>query len=254
MTLPVANVLQPLIDVGTAVLLYLHDNVGLGWGVSIIVLTFLTRLLILPLSIKQLRSVRSMQVHAPQIKEIQQKYKSDRQRMQQELMRFYQENKINPFASCIPLLLQFPFFITLFYVLREDLKPHLMETAAVGGNIGWWFIPDLGEKATGGVLVALVAIYFLTMLGSSLVMAAGADKQQRTLMFILPVIFTPIIIGFPAGLVLYWITTNVWTIGQQYAVKELMPAPKVLEMEAKERAAEKAAPPPPPPRKKKKRR
>jgi YidC/Oxa1 family membrane protein insertase len=249
--LPVANVLQPLIDVGVSVLLFLHDNVGFGWGVSIIVLTFLTRLLILPLSIKQLRSVRSMQVHAPQIKEIQTKYKSDRQRMQQELMKFYQDNKINPFASCIPLLLQFPFFITLFYVLRHDLKPHLMETAAHHGNVGWWFIPDLGEKSHGAVLATLVIVYFLTMLGSSLVMAASADKQQRMLMFIMPVIFTPIIIGFPAGLVLYWITTNVWTIGQQYAVRELMPAPKVLELEAKARHEK---PPPAPPRKKKKRR
>jgi YidC/Oxa1 family membrane protein insertase len=251
MILPVANVLQPLIDVGTTVLLYLHDNLGFGWGASIIVLTFITRLAILPLSIKQLRSIRSMQVHAPQIKEIQQKYKNDRQRLQQELMRFYQENKINPFASCIPLLLQLPVFLTLFYVLKEDLQPHLKETAEVGGNIGWWFINDLGEKATGGVLITLVIVYFLTMVGSSLVMAASADKQQRTLMFILPVIFTPIIIGFPAGLVLYWITTNVWTIGQQYAVKELMPAPKVLEMEAKARHEK---PPPAPPRKKKKRR
>jgi YidC/Oxa1 family membrane protein insertase len=247
---PFANVLQPLVDVGTAVLLFMHDKLGFGWGLSIIALTFVTRLVILPLSIKQLRSVRSMQVHAPQIKEIQQKYKSDRQRLQQELMKFYQDNHINPFASCIPLLLQFPFFITLFYVLRHDLKPHLMETHAHGGNIGWWFIPNLGEKSHGVVLVTLLVLYFATMLGSSLVMAASADTQQRTMMFIMPVIFTPIIIGFPAGLVLYWITTNIWTIGQQYAVRELMPAQKVLEHEAEERAAA----PPPPPRKKKKRR
>ena len=217
--IPVANVLQPLIDVATSVLLFLHNNAGFGWGVSIIALTFITRLLILPLSIKQLRSVRSMQVHAPQIKEIQQKYKSDRQRMQQELMKFYQDNKINPFASCIPLILQFPFFITLFYVLRHDLKPHLHETALHHGNVGWWFIPDLGTKSHGAVLIVLITVYFLTMLGSSLVMAAGADKQQRTMMFIMPVIFTPIIIGFPAGLVLYWIATNIWTIGQQYAIQ-----------------------------------
>jgi YidC/Oxa1 family membrane protein insertase len=250
MILPVANILQPLIDVAQAVLLFLHDDVGMGWGAAIIALTFITRLLILPLSLKQLRSIRAMQVLAPQIKELQAKYKSDRQRMQQELMRFYQENQVNPFASCIPLLLQLPIFITLFYTLRHDLKPHLMETAAHHGNVGFWFIPNLGEKAHGGVLITLVIIYFLTMLGSSLVMATSADRSQRIMMFVLPVIFTPIILGFPAGLILYWIATNVWTIGQQYAIKELMPAPVAPTPE--EVRATKA--PPPPPRKKKQRR
>jgi YidC/Oxa1 family membrane protein insertase len=245
-----ANILQPLIDAAEKLLVFFHDNLGFGWGISIIALTFVTRLLILPLSIKQLRSVRVMQVHAPQIKEIQTKYKADRQRMQQELMRFYQENNVNPFASCIPLILQFPVFITLFYVLRHDLKPHLAETHAHGGNIGFWFIPNLGEPATGGVLITLLVLYFLTMLGSTLVMQTSADRSQRIMMFALPVIFTPIIISFPAGLVLYWITTNVWTIGQQYAVRELMPAPAVPTPEE----ARAAKPPPPPPRKRKQRR
>src|SRR5262249_56876644 len=98
-----------------------QDNVGLEWGGAIIVLTFLTRLLILPLSLKQIRSMRSMQAHQPQIKEIQAKYKDDRQRLQRELMAFYQENQINPFASCVPLLLQLPVFLALYYALRSFL-------------------------------------------------------------------------------------------------------------------------------------
>jgi YidC/Oxa1 family membrane protein insertase len=245
-----ANILQPLIDLAESALVFFHDHLAFGWGMAIIALTFLTRLVILPLSIKQLRGIRAMQVLAPQIKEIQNKYKDDRPRMQQELMKFYQENQVNPFASCVPLLLQLPIFITLFYLLRHDLQPHLDETAAHGGNVGFLFIPNLGEKATGGVLITLLLLYFLTMLASSAVMATSADRSQRIMMFVLPVIFTPIVINFPAGLVLYWIATNVWTIGQQYAIKELMPAPHVPTPE--EVAA--AKPPPPPPRKKKKRR
>jgi YidC/Oxa1 family membrane protein insertase len=248
--LPVANILQPLIDIAESVMVFFHNNLGFGWGMSIIALTFLTRLAILPLSLRQLRSIRAMQVLQPQIKEIQAKYKGDRQRMQQELMKFYQENKVNPFASCVPLLLQLPVFITLFYLLRHDLQVHLDATAANGGNIGWWFITDLGAKAHGSELIILIILYFVTMLGSSLVMATAVDGQQRALMFILPVVFTPIIIGFPAGLILYWIATNVWTIGQQYAVKRFMPAPHAPTPEE----VQAAKPPPAPPRKRKRRR
>src|ERR671919_693800 len=117
--LPVANVLQPLIDVADAVLVFLHDQ-GVGWGMSIILLTFITRIVILPLSITQIRSMRALQAYQPQIKELQERYKDDRQRMQRELMAFYQENKINPFASCVPLILQIPVFLALFYLLREE--------------------------------------------------------------------------------------------------------------------------------------
>jgi YidC/Oxa1 family membrane protein insertase len=115
---------------------------------------------------------------------------------------------------------------------------------------GFLFIPDLTAKATGGVLIALVVIYVVTQLLAGLVMAVTADRSQRILMFALPLIFVPIIIGFPAGLVLYWITTNVWTIGQQYVVQRVIPAPAVPTPEE----ARAARPPPPPPRKKKKRR
>src|SRR3712207_8674380 len=122
MSIPVANILQPLIDIANAVLVFFHDNLGFGWGVSIIALTFLTRALLIPLTYKQIKGMRALQALQPQLKEIQEKYKNDRQRMQQEMMRFYQENKVNPLASCIPLLAQIPVFITLFYALRSDLR------------------------------------------------------------------------------------------------------------------------------------
>src|SRR5262245_7044803 len=118
--MPLANILQPLIDVANSVLTFFHDDVGVSWGIAIILLTIVTRIVILPLSLKQIRSMRSLQAHQPEIKKLQEKYKDDRQRMQRELMAFYQENKINPFASCVPLLLQLPVFFALFSLLRSN--------------------------------------------------------------------------------------------------------------------------------------
>ena len=256
MTLPVANILQPLIDVAVAVLVFFHD-LGMGWGMAIIALTFATRAFILPLTFRQIKAMRALQALQPQIKEIQEKYKNDRQRMQQEMMRFYQENKVNPFASCIPLLLQLPVFLTLFYALRGPLREEIcgQEDEPCGdleGDFGetFLFISDLTEKAVGSELIVLVVLYVATQLFAGLVMASSAPGSQRALMFALPIIFVPFIITFPAGLVLYWITTNVWTIGQQAVVQRVIPAPEVPSEEEK-RAAK---PPPPPPRKKKRRR
>jgi len=246
-----ANILQPLINVANGVLKFFHDNAGLSWGMSIIALTFLTRAILIPLTYRQIKGMRALQALQPQIKEIQEKYKNDRQRMQQEMMRFYQENKVNPFASCIPLIAQIPVFITLFYVLRHELPADIgCQAGHCGSEASFLFIPDLTAKATGGVLITLLILYIATQMAAGAVMAMSADSSQRMLMFALPLIFVPFIIRFPAGLVLYWITTNVWTIGQQFAVKRFIPAPVVQTPEEK-RAAK---PPPPPPRKRKKRR
>ncbi len=240
-----ANPLQPLIDLANSVLTFFHDDVGTSWGVAIILLTFVTRIVILPLSLKQIRSMRSLQAHQPDIKRIQEKYKDDRQRMQREMMDFYRENKINPFASCVPLLLQLPVFLALFYLLRSDeFKDEIQ------GDPSFLGIPDLSETATGTALVVLIVLYFVTMVGSTSIMASSAEGAQRWMMYALPVFFTPFIISFPAGLIVYWITTNLWTMGQQWVVKQVIPPPpKPTEAEA-----EVAKAPPPPPRKKKRRR
>jgi YidC/Oxa1 family membrane protein insertase len=249
--IPAANILQPLIDIANEVLQFFHDTAGLSWGMSIIALTVVTRALLIPLTYRQLKGMRAMQALQPQIKEIQAKYKNDRQRMQQEMMRFYQENKVNPLASCIPLLAQLPVFITLFYVLRHELPADIgCEAGHCGAEASFLFINDLTAKATGGELIALLVLYVGTQLVSGMVMSITADKSQRMMMFILPLVFVPFVIGFPAGLVLYWITTNVWTIGQQYTIQKLIPAPQVAT--PAEAMAVKA--PPPPPKKKKKRR
>jgi YidC/Oxa1 family membrane protein insertase len=253
--LPVANVLQPLIDIANGVLKFFHDNVGLSWGMSIIALTVCTRAVLIPLTYKQLKGMRALQALQPQIKELQAKYKNDKQRMQQEMMRFYKENKVNPFASCIPLIAQLPVFITLFYTLRHELPPDMGCPAAghcASYGAEFLFIHDLTAKATGAELIALIVLYVTTQLASGYFMSVTADKSQRMMMFVLPLIFVPFILSFPAGLILYWITTNFWTIGQQFAIQKLIPVPQAATATAMAATEPKA--PPPPPRKKKKRR
>ena len=248
MILLLANILQPLIDIANDLLVFLHDNLGIVYGASIVVLTFVTRALILPLSVKQIRSMRALSALGPQMKEIQEKYKDDRQRQQREMMRLYQENNVNPFASCLPLLLQLPVFITLFYLLQSDEFENEVKAA---GEESWLFITNILEKATGSELIILLVLYIGTSLIAGLIMTGRqASTQQRMLAMGLPILFTPIMIGFPAGLLVYWISTNVWTMGQQAAVKLFWPAdpqPTPEEVQA-------ARPPPPPPKKKKRRR
>jgi len=245
--LPVAHILQPIIDLADSVLVFFAETLGTGFGVAIILLTFVTRIVILPLSIRQIKSMRALQAYAPQIKELNERYKDDPQRKQREMMRFYKDNNINPLASCFPLLLQLPVFFALFELLRSD---EFKAQVLAYGDPGFGFIPDLTEKATGSVLIVLIVIYFVTMVASMAVSAAQAEGTQRLILFALPVVFTPFIISFPAGLILYWITTNVWTIGQQYVVKAFWPAPPVATVEE----IKASKPPPPPPRKRKKRR
>ena len=136
-------------------------------------------------------------------------------------------------------------------MLRNELPADIgCEAGHCGSQASFLFIHDLTAKATGAELIALLILYVGTQLVSGMVMSVTADKSQRTMMFVLPFIFVPFVISFPAGLVLYWITTNFWTIGQQYTIQRLIPAPHVATPE--EVAALK--PPPPPPKKKKKRR
>lgn len=238
-----ANIFQPLIDIFEQVLLFFHDTVGLSWGLSIIALTVTVRTLLIPLTLKQFRSMRALQQHMPEMKALQEKYKDDRQRLNQEMMKFYSENKINPFASCLPLIAQLPVFIALFYMLQKDLKVDICGDAieAAGkindlsnttcGDVGqaekFLFIPDITAAATGGVLVALLVLYIGSQLLSSVLMSVTADRNQRIIMIALPFVFTIFIINFPAGLLVYWITTNLWTIVQQFIVRRTVgPVPK----------------------------
>ncbi len=250
-----ANVLQPLIDVCEQVLLFFHDQIGAGWGLSIILLTITVRLLLLPLTLRQVKSMQRLQLLAPEMKAIQTKYREDKQRQQQEMMKFYRENRVNPLASCLPLLLQLPFFIALFYMLRSDLKVDMCPgiegyAASVGEKVSnvtcsqfadsayaashritvadpsFLFIPDLTAKATGAVLVVLILMYVASQVASGLLSSASMDRNQRMIMLGLPIVFVAFIINFPAGLLVYWITTNCWTIVQQLIVRKTVGLPQ----------------------------
>jgi YidC/Oxa1 family membrane protein insertase len=255
-----ANIFQPLIDVAEWILIFFHDNVGLSWGFAIVGLTVVVRMAILPLTFKQVRSMQAMQQLQPQMKELQQRYKDDRQRMNQEVMKLYQEHSVNPLGSCLPLVLQLPFFLALFYLQQsEGFRVEVRDTGAalgryvggdpagathVGGGEKFFFIPDLTVAATGGVLIALIIIYIGTQLASSLVSASVmTDKNQKRLILALPFVFTPFIISFPTGLLVYWITTNSWTIGQQLLIRKVLPPPHLKEVPEgeKPKAAKKGA-------------
>src|SRR3954454_9248419 len=133
-----ANVLQPLIDFFEGILKFFHDSAGFSWGLSIIALTIVVRAALVPLTLKQFHSMQSLARLQPEIKKLQEKYKEDKQRLNQEMMKFYQENKVNPLGSCLPLLAQMPVFISLFYMLRKDLKqdicPDKVHAAQVAGK------------------------------------------------------------------------------------------------------------------------
>ena len=277
-----ANFLQPLIDICDAVMVFFHDHVFGSWGLSIIALTVVVRLVLLPLTLKQFRSMQALQKLSPQIKALQAKYKDDRQRLNQEMMKFYQENKVNPFASCLPLAAQMPVFLALFYMLRKDLKhdicpqitqvAHQMGTSVSNltceqvapGSAKFLFIPDLTAKATGAVLVVLIILYVSSQLASSLVMSVSADKNQRRLIVLLPLVFVTFVAQFPAGLIVYWITTNLWTILQGYIVRHRVgpmrppapaPTPAVAKATAGGGPPDRASPAPPPsPRKRSRKR
>lgn len=246
MNIPVASIFT---DIPEAIVVFFHDTVGLGWGPSIVALVFTVRLLILPLSLKQIRSMRAMSELAPHIKAIQEKYKNDKQRQQQEMMRFYQENEINPLASCLPLLLQLPVFISLYYMLKGD---SFQNDVAEAPPEGWLFIDSLIEPPEGAVTIVLIVLFIVTQLAAGLAMTVrgqGLEGPQRFIVFGLPFLFAPFVASFEAGLSVYWISTNIWTFGQQQLVFTLMGPMKKATPEELEEAAK---PPPPPPRKKKK--
>jgi YidC/Oxa1 family membrane protein insertase len=217
-----ANIFQPLIDLFGWVLVAFHDA-GLGWGMSIIALTVLIRALLLPLTFKQFKSMQALASHAPEMKKLQDRYKHDKERQQQEMMKFYRENKINPFASCLPLLAQLPVFLSLFYLLQDDLRIDICGQAARPCGEGpstFLFIPDLTDKAPMPELLILIVLYVGSQLLSTLLMSTTTDKTQRMIFLALSFFFIVFIINFPAGLLVYWITTNLWTIVQQAIIRK----------------------------------
>ncbi|MFZ0089281.1 MAG: YidC/Oxa1 family membrane protein insertase [Solirubrobacteraceae bacterium] len=230
-----ANIFQPLIDVFEAVLKFFHNSVGVSWGWAIVLLTLSVRACLVPLTVRQIKSMARLQQLQPELKSIQSKYKEDKQRQQQEMMKFYKENNVNPLGSCLPMVAQLPVFISLYYMLRESLRgdvcPQVQAAAHAAGHHGnvpcgvghganFLFIGDITDKAAGATLIILILLYIGTQLGSSLMMSAATmDPTQRKIMLFMPLIFVLFVIRFPAGVLVYWVTTNLWTIAQQYIVK-----------------------------------
>ena len=246
----IQDAFSPLISVFKAILVFLHNNVtGGSWGVAIIGLTIIVRAALVPLTVKQFSSMAKLQALGPDIKALQARHKDDKQRLNEEMMKFYRENQVNPFSSCLPLVLQLPVFLSLFYMLRSDLKIQICGSAlhahaiqigqtfsdsyvqktscqsVAPGSGKFLFIPDVTASATGGVLIVLVVLYIGSQLISSLMTTATVDRNQRLIALGLPFVFTIFILSFPAGLILYWITTNLWTVGQQFIVRKYFPPP-----------------------------
>jgi YidC/Oxa1 family membrane protein insertase len=246
-----------------------------SYGLAIILLTLAVRVLLLPLSIKQTRSMREMQVIQPEIKRLQKKYKGDRQKMNQEVMALYKEHGVNPLGGCAPLLLQMPVFIALFYVVRQpiqylgesvlksDLMTHALsvhqflglrldcspQQVFAGENSA---VRGITEGCTsGGILPFLPYLFLILFMGATTYYqqkqmqasrgSSGDPQQQQmqTFMKIMPVILIVFGFGFPTGVVIYWVTTNLWTIVQQrIMLKAAPPITATKAMTAKAKAKE----------------
>jgi YidC/Oxa1 family membrane protein insertase len=220
----VGGILSPIENVLTEVLIWLHETGGLTWAWSIVALTVIVRMLLVPVAIRQIHSMQSLQIHAPEMKAIQQRYKSDRQKQSEELMKFYKENKINPYASCLPIVFQIPIFIALFFVLRDfekEVFPKFNES-----TLDWLNLIDITDDTKAGWGPLLLVVYVISQLTSTWLMSTSMQSAaQRWMIMLLPIVFIPFILSFPSGLMIYWLTTNLWTTGQGIITRRQMPRP-----------------------------
>lgn len=238
--IPAIVVLEQIEQLVIDVVTFYHDTFPISWGMSIVLLTVTVRVAMLPLAIKQLRSMAAMQRIQPKVKELQNRYKGKRDResktqMQQELMALYREHKVNPFSSCLPLLVQAPVFIGLYRAL-SGFDPV--------GDRSFLFVPNIFIPVNDlptWKQAAIVAAYSLSMLGSALLFSFVTDRQQKMIFASMSVIFIPFILSVPVGVAIYWITTNLWTIGQQGVAKRWLGHhfPAVQREKEKKKAGEK---------------
>ena len=233
------------------IVIFLYNHIIANYGIVIILLTIIVRIVLVPLTISQTRSMAKMQKIQPEIKELQKKYKDDKQKLQQETMEFYKKNNVNPLAGCLPLLFQMPVFFALFQALRNPseivtnvLGSFNLEGVANSINIGLAGIRPAAEfSLTGAVnpnynflwmnlnkmdpyfilVILMIATMFLSMKMTT------TDARQSKIMFVMPVVFGFISWQFPSGILIYWVTTNAWSIGQQWLVNKLVKKEKVKE-------------------------
>jgi YidC/Oxa1 family membrane protein insertase len=239
---------------------------GATWALSIVGLVLVIRTLLIPLFVKQIKAQRNLQVIQPQMKEIQTKYAGDRERQSQEMMKLYRETGTNPMASCFPLLAQTPIFFALYTVLQGiaqkfpegvfinnlDLLNSAHNASAFGVPIYGTFL-NAAETANPGatrvlavVMVILMTITMFITQRQLIVKNVAADnpmvQQQKILLYVFPLVFAVGGVGFPIGVLIYWLTTNIWSMGQQFWVIRNNPAPGTpAEAAYKARMAQKAA-------------
>jgi len=248
-----SEILNPLYTAVSWVLITFHDllsftnNEDLQWSVGIIALVVLIRIILIPLFVKQIKSQRALTALQPHMKAIQKKYKDDRQKQSEEMMKLYKEHKTNPLASCFPILAQAPIFFALFWVLNgiSQNKPHgllkgeylvsAQEASFFGAPLSDTF---LGADVTSTKIIAIALIIFMsatTFTTQRQLMVKGMPKmdssnnimlqQQKIMLYVFPIIFAVTGVNFPIGVLIYWSTTNLWTWGQQYYVIKRNPTP-----------------------------
>jgi len=260
-------IMAPLYFITTLVLSGFHmvfggifgENSGIAWALSIIGLTLVIRAALIPLFVKQIKSSRNMQMLQPRVKELQKKYGHDKERLAQEQMKLYKETGTNPLASCLPLIVQMPIFIALFRtidqaakgntrgVLTEAQVKSLSGAKLFGARIADTFTGASGDSATNVrilaaiLVVAMTATTFLTqrqLMTKNMpadAMTGQYAQQQKLLLYVLPLVFAVGGIAFPIGVLIYWTTSNLWTMGQQFYVIRNNPAPGTPAAAAKEK-------------------
>jgi len=214
---------SPLSDIFFWVLQFVHESLNISWSWSIVVLTVIVRIVLVPLTWRQIKSMRAMQALQPQLKALQEKYKDNRQLLNQKVMEFYQANNVSPFSSCLPLLLQMPVFLGLFYMLKAAGEVNGAGDAGaafVDPVVGWLWISDITKFD-----LPLMFVYIFSQFAASWQTTRKAQGQQKIITLALPVIIGIMmyVYKWPAGLFIYWFTSNLWTIAQQFVAEKVIP-------------------------------
>jgi len=253
-----STILNPLYFAVSWVIVTFHSALGfifgksqhesIKWSLAIIGLVVLIRIILIPLFVKQIKSQRALTALQPHMKEIQKKYKDDRQKQSEEMMKLYKEHKTNPLASCFPILAQAPIFFALFTVLNGIAHNHphgvLKGVHLASARTAKFFGADLSSSflSTGTntqtKLVTVALIVFMsatTFTTQRQLMVKGMPKmdssnnmmlqQQKIMLYVFPIIFAVSGVNFPVGVLIYWSTTNLWTLGQQFYVIKRNPTP-----------------------------
>lgn len=264
-----AAVAWVLVGIHSGWSLILNPDSGAAWALSIVVLVVLVRILLIPLFVKQIKAQRAMSALQPEMKKLQDKYKNDKERLTQEMQKLWKENGTNPLAGCLPILLQSPFFFALFHILnyvvaRDNpnfaLTPELVESAqnatVFGAPIAATFLMSsadvvaFGGSPTATKIVCVVFIIIMTitmfitqrqlMIKNMPTAGNPMAQQQKILLYVFPLVFLFSGVNFPIGVLIYWMTTNFWTMAQQFWVIRNNPAPGTPAYDAREqRLAEK---------------